>query len=134
MSLTAGVAFTQFLFRGDWLTSIGVDADGVAAEVGLGGAEVLLLPVGDDDDEDEDDAEDDEGDDADHDVEQHPPRLARRRRRAGYDSVLGAAVGEAALDVVVVHHVLRAGDVGLAHVGGLPLVAVPAIKEMEHPI
>ena len=30
---------------GDCLTSIGVDADGVAAEVGLGGAEVLLLPI-----------------------------------------------------------------------------------------
>ena len=29
----------------DCLTSIGVDADGIAAEVGLGGAEVLLLPV-----------------------------------------------------------------------------------------
>ena len=106
MSLTAGVAFTQFLFRGDWLTSIGVDADGVAAEVGLRGAEVLLLPVGDDDDEDEDDADHDEGDDAHHDVEQHLARLVNRG--AGYDSVLGA-VGEAAIDVVVVHKVLKGG-------------------------
>ena len=83
---------------------------------------MLLLPVRDDDDEDEDDADHDEGHDAHHDVEQHLARLVRGG--AGDDPVLGA-VGEAALDVVVVEDVLGAGYEGLAHVRGLALVAVP---------
>ena len=82
------------------------------------------LPVGHHDDDDEDDADDDERDDADDDVEEHPPGLVLLRD----DPVLGAAVGSegaAALNVVVFHGAVGAGDVGLAHVGRLPLVPVP---------
>ena len=83
------------------------------------------LPVGHNDDDDEDDAYDDECDDADDDVEEHPPGLVLLRD----DPVLGAAVGSegAALGVIVVNGALGAGDVGLAHVGRLPLVPVPVV-------